>query len=100
MCFDYSPCLLFIVLCLDIVFLFLALILFVVLVVGALFFVLVFLIYSGFLLVSFDVPDLVFVLKNRMENKEHEYGRTRTILIYKIIQGQTSNARIKHESRT
>jgi hypothetical protein len=51
-------------------------------------------------LVSFDVPDLVFVLKNRMENKEHEYGRTRTILIYKIIQGQTSNARIKHESRT
>ena len=39
------------------------LILFFVLVVGALFFVLGFLMYCGFLLVSFGVPDLVFDLK-------------------------------------
>ena len=93
MCFDYSSCLLFIVLFLDIVFLLLVLILFFVLVVGALFFVLVFLMYCGFLLVSFDVPDLVFVLKNGMENKEHEHGRTRTILIYQITQGITTQQR-------
>ena len=49
------------------------LILFFVLVVGALFFVLVFLMYCGFLLVSFDVPDLVFVLK-----KWNGKQRTRT----------------------
>ena len=78
---------------LDIVFLLLVLILFFVLVVGALFFVLVFLMYCGFLLVSFDVPDLVFVLKNGMENKEHEHGRTRTILIYQITQGITTQQR-------
>ena len=93
MCFGYSSCLLFIVLFLDIVFLLLVLILFFVLVVGALFFVLVFLMYCGFLLVSFDVPDLVFVLKNGMENKEHEHGRTRTILIYQITQGITTQQR-------
>ena len=69
------------------------LILFFVCVVGALFFVLVFLLYCGFLLVSFDVPDLVFVLKNGMENKEHEHGRTRTILIDQIIQGITTQQR-------
>ena len=69
------------------------LILFFVLVVGALFFVLVFLMYCGFLLVSFDVPDLVFVLKNGMENKEHEHGRTRTILIYQNTQGITTQQR-------
>ena len=77
------------------------LILFFVLVVGALFFVLVFLMYCGFLLVSFDVPDLVFVLKNGMENKEHEHGRTRTILIYITTQQRQNQARIKNlELRT
>ena len=74
MCFDYSPCLLFLFCSLNLCFFFGVWYcsLFLLLVRCPLFLLVVSSVVFGLLVII--VSDLVFVLKNRMKNNEHEYG--------------------------